>query len=183
MTPCEQALVNLRSLLVGLRFAALLSEIADALLTEGWALVVQILEAALIGFEFTAEQKSAVVSVIACIKTFLGGNTMACTTTHAGPRVQGAGTCCSKVGVAGGLVKPPAGTILPPYVTGSHGAGLPSGQSVQVNIINSAGVSECGTCMIVGSTSRKHPGKPVLKFIRGGPGCPVGGSGCCAMAA
>jgi hypothetical protein len=37
--------------------------------------------------------------------------------------------------------------------------------------------------MIVGSSSRSHPGKPVLKFIRGGPGCPTGGSGCCAMVA
>jgi hypothetical protein len=182
MTPCDIAIANLRTLLVGLRFAALLSEIADALLTEGWALVVQILEAALIGFEFTAEQKSAVVSVIACINSFLGGNTMACTTTHSGPRVQGAGTCCAAV-QSGALQRPPAGTILPPYVAGSHGAGLPAGRSTQVNIITAAGVSECGTCMIVGSKSTKHPGKPVLKFIRGGPGCPVGGSGCCAMAA
>jgi hypothetical protein len=182
MTPCDIALANLRTLLVGVRFTSLLAEIAEATLTEGWSLIVQILEAALISLEFSLEQRTAIVNAIACFKSFLGGNAMACTTTHSGPRVQGAGTCCAAV-QSGALTKPPAGTILPPYIAGSHGAGLPAGRITQVNIITAAGVSECGSCMIVGSKSTKNPGKPVLKFIRGGPGCPVGGSGCCAMAA
>lgn len=179
-TACDIAIVRLRNLLLGVRFFALLAEISDALLTEGWSLAAQILEAALIGYEFSTEQRAAVESAIACFRSLTGGS-MACTTTHSGPKVQGPGTCCAAV-QSGALTKPPAGTILPPYVTGSKGGGLPAGRSTMVTIIDSRGISECGTCMIVGSKSAKHPGRPVLKFVRGGPGCPVGGSGCCAMA-
>jgi hypothetical protein len=101
-----------------------------------------------------------------------------CNTTHSGPKVQGPGLCCQAV-ASGALTKPAPGTILPVYVTGSHGAGLPAGRFTTVTDSK----NDCGTCMIVGSKSTKHRGKPVLMFIRGGPGCPVGGSGCCAMAA
>lgn len=101
---------------------------------------------------------------------------MACVTTHSGGRVQGAGLCCQQV-QAGALTPPPPGTILPVYTPGSA-ASLPAGRRVQV--VDSAG--HCATCMIVGSKSKKHPGRPVLEFIRGGPGCPTAGTGCCAMA-
>jgi hypothetical protein len=180
-TACDIAIARLRNILLGVRFAALLAEISHAFLTDGWSLIVQILEAALISFEFSTEEKAAVISAIACFRSLTGGSNMPCATTHSGPRVQGAGTCCAAV-QSGALTPPPAGTILAPYVKGSHGAGLPAGRSTQVNIITASGNSECGTCMIVGSRSTSHPGKPVLKFIRGGPGCPTGGSGCCAMA-
>lgn len=176
-TACDTAIFRLRQLLLGVRFAALLAEISHAFLTEGWSLIVQILEAALIGYEFSTEERAAVVSAIACFRSLTGGSNMACQTTHSGGRVQGAGLCCSAV-QAGALTPPPPGTTLPPYVKGSHGTGLPAGRVTQVTTAN----GECATCMIVGSRSTAHLGKPVLKFIRGGPGCPVGGSGCCAMA-
>jgi hypothetical protein len=99
-----------------------------------------------------------------------------CNPTHSS-KVQGNGLCCAAL-AAGQLVKPAAGTTLPQYTAGSA-ATLPVGRITQVT--DSGG--HCASCMIVGSSSRKHPGKPVLKFIRGGPGCPVAGSGCCAMAA
>lgn len=100
---------------------------------------------------------------------------MACNTTHSS-KVAGAGLCCNAV--QQGLLTPPApGTTLPVYTPGSSGT-LPPGRAVTVS--DTAG--HCGTCMIVGSSSRKHPGKPVLKYIRGGFGCPTAGTGCCAMA-
>jgi hypothetical protein len=101
---------------------------------------------------------------------------MPCNTTHSGGRVQGAGKCCQLV-QSGQLVPPPAGTTLPAYTPGSSGT-LPANRRAQTT--DAAG--HCATCMIVGSSSRKHPGKPVLRFIRGGPGCPTSGTGCCAMA-
>lgn len=177
-TACDIAIVQLRNVLLGVRFFALLAEISDALLTEGWSLAAQILEAALIGYEFSTEQRAAVESAIACFRSLTGGSNMACQTTHSGGRVQGAGLCCAAV-QAGALTPPPAGTTLPIYVKGSKGAGLPAGRVTQVT--DSKG--DCATCMIVGSKSPAHFGKPVLKFIRGGPGCPTGGSGCCAMVA
>jgi len=102
---------------------------------------------------------------------------MACTNTHQGGKVQGPGVCCQAV-ASGALTKPPTGTTLPPYFPGQWQS-LPAGRITQVTTAS----GQCASCMIVGSTSKKHPGKPVLKFIHGGPGCPVAGSGCCAMAA
>jgi hypothetical protein len=132
---------------------------------------------------FSTAAAAAINQAIACIRAFItslgsGGTQMACQTTHSGGRVQGAGLCCAAV-QAGALTPPPAGTTLPIYVKGSKGAGLPAGRVTQVT--DSKG--DCATCMIVGSKSTAHFGKPVLKFIRGGPGCPTGGSGCCAMVA
>lgn len=99
-----------------------------------------------------------------------------CSTWHSA-RTQGAGLCCSAV-ASGALTPPAPGTTLPPYAPG-QAATLPAGRSVMVT--DSGG--HCGTCMIVGSRSTKHPGKPVLRYVRGGPGCPTAGTGCCAMAA
>lgn len=107
----------------------------------------------------------------------LGGTTtMACSNTH-GSRVQGPGLCCQAV-ASGALTKPAAGTTLPPYAPGQS-LTLPAGR---ITMVTDSG-GHCGQCMIVGSKSPKHPGKPVLKFVRGGPGCPAAGSGCCSMAA
>jgi len=104
---------------------------------------------------------------------------MACVTFHkSSTKVQGPGLCCAQVGVAGGLVAPPPGTTLPQYIPGQADAGqIPPGRIVQVT---DAG-GHCASCMIVGSASKKHPGKPVLKFVRGGPACPTAGTGCCAL--
>jgi hypothetical protein len=88
--------------------------------------------------------------------------------------VQGAGLCCQQVGA--GLTAPPPNTILPVYQPG-QAATLPPGRIVGVT---DAG-GHCASCMIVGSTSKKHPGQPVLKFIRGGPSCPKSRTGCCAL--
>ncbi len=101
---------------------------------------------------------------------------MACVTTHSS-KVQGAGLCCAAV-QSGALTPPPPGTTLPVYTPGQAYT-LPPGRITTVT--DSAG--HCASCMIVGSSSRKHPGRPVLKFIRGGPSCPTAGTGCCAMAA
>lgn len=84
---------------------------------------------------------------------------MACTTTHAGGPVQGPGLCCSAV-QSGQLAKNIGATVL---VTDAGG--------------------HCGHCSVVASTSRKHPGRPVLRYRRGGAGCPTSGTGCCALAA
>jgi hypothetical protein len=105
-----------------------------------------------------------------------GGSTMPCANHHSG-RVQGAGLCCAQVGT--GLTVPGPGTILPVYQPGQADAGqIPAGRIVQVLY---GPAQKCGSCMIVGSTSRKHPGKPVLKFVPGGPSCPTAGTGCCAL--
>jgi hypothetical protein len=105
-----------------------------------------------------------------------------CIDTHAGARVQGQGLCCKEL-AAGRLQKQPAGTTLPPYQPGDLAAGrIPVGRFSSG--ITAGGTRDgCGTCMIVGSASRKHPGKPVLKFVRGGPSCPSSVTGCCSMAA
>lgn len=122
---------------------------------------------------------------ILCIRLFLqgfggqpspGGGNVACNTTHSS-KVQGAGICCAAV-QSGALTVPPPGTTLPAYTPG-QAATLPAGRRTQV--VDAGG--HCSTCMIVGSSSRKHPGRPVLRFIRGGPGCPTSGTGCCAMTA
>lgn len=101
---------------------------------------------------------------------------MACSNTHSA-RVQGAGVCCSHVGVD--LTKPASGTTLPPYQPGGVKNASFMNSIPHVMVTNSLG--QCGTCMIVGSRSAKHPGVPVLKFVRGGPGCPSSSHGCCAL--
>jgi hypothetical protein len=110
---------------------------------------------------------------------FGGKPIMPCVTTHrTSGKVQGPGLCCSQVGVAGGLVAPPAGTTLPQYLAGQADAGqIPAGRIVGVT----TATGKCGSCMVVGSSSKKHLGKPVLKFIPGGPTCPTAGTGCCAL--
>lgn len=105
------------------------------------------------------------------VEQFLGVKPMACVNTHS-TKVQGLSVCCAQVGT--GLLPPPPGTILPVYTPGSEA----SFQHVQVT----DGGGHCGTCMIVGSKSKKHPGTPVLKFIRGGIGCPTTRTGCCSLA-
>jgi hypothetical protein len=87
-------------------------------------------------------------------------------------RVAGPGLCCSKVGQPGFLA-PPAGTVLTQFTPGSE----LNFEHIQVT---DAG-GHCGTCLIVGSKSPKHPGRPVFKYVRGGPGCPTTSS-CCALA-
>lgn len=83
---------------------------------------------------------------------------MACTNTHSA-RTQGPGLCCRMI---------------------SSGALAPTiGASVQVT--DAAG--HCGHCSVVASTSRKHPGRPVLRYKRGGAGCPTSAQGCCALLA
>jgi hypothetical protein len=99
---------------------------------------------------------------------------MACTTTHrVSNKVQGPGKCCAEVS-AGRLVLPPGTTSLPVYNPGDDLRNIfPHSQ-----VTDAAG--HCATCLIVGSKSAKHPGRPVLKYVRGGPGCPTS-SGCCAL--
>src|SRR5229473_5117339 len=111
----------------------------------------------------------------ALVARILGGSTVptVCVPKHSST-VQGAGLCCQQVGA--GLTAPPPGTVLPVYQKG-QAASLPPGRIVGVT--DSGG--HCASCMIVGSTSPKHPGRPVLKFIRGGPSCPTSRSGCCSL--
>lgn len=111
---------------------------------------------------------------LATLIAYLRSNHVACTTYHSA-KTQGPGTCCLAV-QSGALTPPPAGTILPVYTPGSA-ASLPIGRIAQVT--DSAG--HCASCMIVGSSSRKHPGRPVLKYIRGGPSCPTSSQGCCTL--
>ena len=135
------------------------------------------LAAEFVAFNFT--EALPVFGLILSAGPFDQGGTMACTNFHkSSQKVQGPGLCCAQVGVAGGLVAPPPGTILPTYQPGQADAGtIPAGRIVQVT--DAAG--HCASCMIVGSKSKKHPGKPVLMFVRGGPACPTAGTGCCAL--
>jgi hypothetical protein len=103
----------------------------------------------------------------------IGGSSVACTTTHSS-KVQGAGLCCAAVS-SGALSPPPPGTTLAPYTPGSAA-------TFSHTVVTDSG-GHCGTCMIVGSKSRKNPGKPVLRYIRGGPACPSSRTGCCALGA
>lgn len=84
---------------------------------------------------------------------------MPCVTTHSGGPIQGAGLCCTAV-QNGTLPKTIGSTVL---VTTASG--------------------RCGHCSVRASTSKRHPGKPVLRFNFGGPGCPTRGTGCCALTA
>ena len=114
--------------------------------------------------------------LLANVLSALGlGGKMACTTTHTS-KVQGAGLCCQAV-QSGQLVAPPPGTTLPVYAPHQAAAVFAAGRGVMVT--DAAG--HCASCMIVGSRSAKHPGRPVLKFIRGGPSCPSSTTGCCAL--
>lgn len=115
------------------------------------------------------------VAIPALLAAFGVNNQMACTTTHSA-KVQGAGLCCAAV-QSGQLPTPAAGTTLPVYTPGSSAAVFTAGRAVMVT--NAAG--KCGTCMVVGSKSAKHPGRPVLKYISGGAHCPTSSTGCCAL--
>lgn len=83
---------------------------------------------------------------------------MACTNTHS-TKTQGQGLCCQQV--ASGALAPTIGAT--------------------VMVTDSAG--HCGHCSVVASKNKKHPGRPVLRYKRGGPGCPTSTSGCCALLA
>lgn len=80
----------------------------------------------------------------------------ACANTHS-TKTQGAGLCCSAV-TSGALAKTIGSTAM----------------------VTTAG-GHCGHCSVVASNSKKHPGRAVLRFRMGGPGCPTKGSGCCAL--
>jgi hypothetical protein len=101
-----------------------------------------------------------------------GGTSMACVTKHS-TKVAGNGVCCAQV--ASGALATTAIT-LPTYSAGGL-ATNPTLPHVQVTSLT----GRCGTCWIAGSKSPKHPGKPVLKYTPGGPGCPSTGTGCCAL--
>jgi hypothetical protein len=125
--------------------------------------------------EFAIVNPPPAFSLVLTQGPFTGGSPMpsVCVPKHSST-VQGAGLCCQQVGA--GLTVPPPGTVLPVYQKG-QAAALPPGRIVQVT--DSGG--HCASCMVVGSTSPKHPGRPVLKFIRGGPSCPTSRSGCCSL--
>jgi hypothetical protein len=177
---CRAALDSAERAALGFPVLARTLAAADAAIVEenfpiGLGLLVAAFNEAVV---ISTDAASAINGALNCIRSFFGGggSTMACNTTHSGGRVQGAGKCCQLV-QSGQLVPPPPGTTLPAYTPGSSGT-LPANRRAQTT--DSSG--HCSTCMIVGSSSRKHPGKPVLRFIRGGPGCPTSGTGCCAMA-
>lgn len=118
----------------------------------------------------------AVISLANQIIQLIGGgsNMPACTTTHrTSTKVQGAGVCCALVGTT--LIPVPGQATYPVY-SAATAPTLPHAPAA-----NSLG--QCGTCYIAGSKSPKHPGKPILKFIRGGVSCPTTGTGCCSLAA
>src|SRR5882672_5910742 len=136
--------------------AILAGELLEGLISLGAAYI------ALNALGLNPPQGLTVNQLIAFIRAAQGSGsgTMAACANHHSSRVQGAGLCCQHVGVD--LTVPPAGTTLPPYQAGQANAGqIPAGRIVQVT---DAG-GHCASCMIVGSTSLKHRGKPVLKFI------------------
>lgn len=102
-----------------------------------------------------------------------GSSSMACVPKHS-TQVAGNGLCCAQV--ASGALRTTA-TSLPPYIAGE----LATNPSLFPHVTVTTSKGKCGNCLIVGSKSPKHPGKPVLKFVPGGPGCPVTGTGCCAL--
>jgi len=100
---------------------------------------------------------------------------MPCSSSHRqSTKVQTAGLCCSHVGVD--LINTPG--PIPPYTKG----GLSTNPTSWPHVMVTRSDGKCGTCLIVGSRNAAHPGKHVLKFVPGGPGCP-GVGGCCALAA
>jgi hypothetical protein len=108
----------------------------------------------------------------------IGRKNVACKQS-ASQKVQGAvGLCCSAV-QQGALIPPAAGTTLPVYVAGSLASYCASHPGDCAQVTSASG--KCGTCAIVGSKSSKHPGKPVLRYIPGGPGCPSSQFSCCVQ--
>jgi len=118
--------------------------------------------------------------VRAYMQSFIGGTNMACSPTHS-TRTPGAGLCCTAV-TQGLLHPPPPGTILPVPVGPGSLTAYCLANPAQCAVVTTA-KGHCAHCMIVGSRSVAHPGKPVLKFMYGGPTCPSTVTGCCAMAA
>lgn len=116
--------------------------------------------------------EALVQQIISLLQTLLGGTSMACTPKHSA-KVAGNGVCCAQV--ASGALATTALT-LPQYNPGGLGTN-PTLPHVQVT----STTGRCGTCWIAGSKSPKHPGKPVLKYTPGGPGCPTTSTGCCAL--
>lgn len=112
--------------------------------------------------------------VLSILNFLEGAIKVACTTTHS-TQVAGAGTCCAQV--QSGALRATAATY-PVYTAGYNWASNPS-NFPHVQVVDSKG--NCATCSIVGSKSTKHPGRPVLHFQRGGPGCPTTSRGCCAL--
>jgi hypothetical protein len=170
--------------------AGCLTIIQDALDVGAWEAAVGegLLCFAKLASAFIEFNKDLVVqdlnTLFSIFENFFGGNgNMPCQTTHkVTSKVQGPGLCCAQVGV--GLTPPPPGTTLPQYIAGQADAGqIPAGRIVQVTTAPTTTHPNglCGSCMIVGSASKKHPGKPVLKFVPGGPTCPTAGTGCCAL--
>lgn len=147
--------------------AAILIALLDGSLTVAEAIAALAAE----GFVYVG---TATVAAVANYIRSIGGGQVACNNTHSS-KVQGPGTCCLAV-QSGALIPPAPGTTLPVYTPGQAYT-LPPGRIATVT--DSAG--HCASCMIVGSKSTKHPGRPVLKYIRGGPSCPTSGQGCCTL--
>lgn len=155
--------------------AALAAEFGVATVTQLAALAVLLRRVRAQAATISTSAASALNNAITCVNSWLssnGGSAMACVNTHSS-KVPGAGLCCNAV-AQGLLILPPGTATLPVYTPGSE-ASFPHVQ------VTDAG-NHCATCMIVGSRSAKHPGRPVLKFIRGGLGCPSTRTGCCALA-
>lgn len=155
--------------------AAVAAEFGLATITQLAALAALLRRARAQAAAISTSAASALNSAINCVASWLaanGGTAMACVNTHSS-KVPGAGLCCNAV-AQGLLILPPGTATLPVYTSGSE-SNFP-----HVQVTDAGG--HCATCMIVGSRSAKHPGRPVLKFIRGGLGCPTTRTGCCALA-
>lgn len=118
--------------------------------------------------------ESAARAIMVGILNAIGGSTVACINKHTS-KVPGAGLCCAQVN--SGALRTTA-TTLPPYAAGE----LATNPTLFPHVMVTTASGKCGTCLIVGSKNAKHPGKPVLKFVPGGPGCPTTTTGCCALA-
>jgi hypothetical protein len=157
-----------------LTVAAIIAALLSGALSAAQAIAILAGEGITVPAAIVAGGVTVLVNYLTNLSTGGTGTNVACVTTHSS-KVQGAGLCCQAV-QSGALIAPPAGTILPQYTPGSA-RNLPAGRITAVTDAQ----GHCGSCMIVGSSSKKHPGAPALKFIRGGPQCPSSTQGCCAL--
>jgi hypothetical protein len=113
----------------------------------------------------TVSQLTAFIRAL--IASGTGGPGMACATTHSTTtKAQGPGVCCAALSAAG------------------YGPGNPPPIGTRVAAQNRLG--NCIVCQVSASTSRKHPGVPVIRrgksFVAGSAvSCPTSSGGCCAL--
>lgn len=151
-----------------------LAEILAAIIS-GALVTSATIYSALVAIGVTAPPGLTVAQLISFIQQLIasqGGKGMACATSHnVSSQVQGPGVCCAALTAAG------FGPGNPPPI-GTRVAAMTAATSKTA--------SHCIVCQVSASTSKKHPGAPVIKrgknFVAGSTvNCPTTAGGCCAL--